>query len=145
LGSTLPVSFVTWVNPLVWILTPMILVENNTYWFWYKGNCSPKNGIRVIGLEFKTHPTCSKGGNCWTLNLVIPMSFVTWVKPLSCILNPTIVAETNAYGFWYNGNDIPIYEKYNKKENHEIPYGEQLFILDVKGERNKLLVIGGVT
>jgi hypothetical protein len=53
----LPVSFVTWVNHLSWILTPPIVVETNSYIFLSKNNHSPKNGIIVIGLVFKSFPT----------------------------------------------------------------------------------------
>jgi hypothetical protein len=57
LGSTLPMSFTTWVNPLSWILTPTIVAKTNSCGYWSNENHSPTNGIIAIGLEFETHPT----------------------------------------------------------------------------------------
>jgi hypothetical protein len=61
LGLGLPASFTTWVNPLLWILTLVIVAKINVYGFWSNENCSLTNGMRVTGLEFETHPTHVKG------------------------------------------------------------------------------------
>jgi hypothetical protein len=49
------------------------------------------------------------GGDCWALYSTLPMNFVTWVNPLSWILNPKIMEETNTYGFLSNENRIPTF------------------------------------
>ena len=61
LGSMLPMSFPTWVNHLLWILTPVIMAETNAYGFWFDDNRSPTNSIKVTSVMFKTHMTHAKG------------------------------------------------------------------------------------
>jgi hypothetical protein len=63
------------------------------------------------------------GGDCWTLSSPLPVSFMTWVNPLSWILTPTIVAEINACGLWSNGNRSPTTPSrviYNRKIKNEL-------------------------
>jgi hypothetical protein len=57
----------------------MVIVSlTNICELWYTNNCSSTNGIRVIGLEFETRPTCV-GGEI-VAGMILGAKFRSWAN-----------------------------------------------------------------
>jgi hypothetical protein len=100
----LPASFATWVNPLSWILTLVIVVKINACGFWSNDNHESNKWYQSNRSRVQNSPGERWWGHCWHVHPTLPMSFTTWVNSLSWILTLAIVAEINACKFWSNDN-----------------------------------------
>lgn len=104
LGSALPTSFATWVNPFSWMLTPAIVAETNACGFCSNTNGRTTNGIRA---QVRNSP-----GTRWR-EIVrhwvqrFPRVSRHGLIPSRGSLTPAIMAETNTCGFWSNGYRSP--------------------------------------
>ena len=99
-----PVCFATWTNRLLWILTLAIVAETNACGFWSNDNRDSNMWYQSDRSRVQNSFGSCWGGDCWTLGSTLLVCYATWTNRLSWILTLAIVVETNAYGFWSNGN-----------------------------------------